>query len=114
MGKAKVIGNWMAHHKGLIFVVFFVVEISFLDRNSLLERYRVGSQKREIIAELDKYTQIYNANTRELHTLENNPGAIERIARERYFMKAADEDIYVVEYSGEDVSDNKIGNGEAQ
>ena len=114
MGKAKAIGTWMKHHKGLIFVVFFVVQISFLDHNSLLERYRVGRQKRELAAELEKYRQIYSADTRELHALENDPRAIERIARERYFMKAADEDVYVVEYSGDDAPDNTLGNGKTR
>ena len=38
----------------------------------------------------------------------------ERIARERYFMKAADEDVYVVEYSDGDASDKSYNDGQTQ
>ena len=39
---------------------------------------------------------MYNKDMRELRMLDRNPKAIEKIARERYFMKADDEDIFVL------------------
>ncbi|HRN15885.1 MAG TPA: septum formation initiator family protein, partial [Xylanibacter oryzae] len=46
--------------------------------------------------DIDKYNNMYNKDMRELRMLDRNPKAIEKIARERYFMKADDEDIFVL------------------
>ena len=107
-------GRWAGRHKCLIFVVFFVVEISFLDHNSLLCRYRTNRERAVLAAELERYRQACENDTRELHALETDSRAVERIARERYFMKAADEDVYVVEYSDGDASDKSYNDGQTQ
>ena len=46
--------------------------------------------------EINKYNAIYERDTRQLRMLQSNPTNIEKIARERYFMKADDEDIFVL------------------
>ena len=46
--------------------------------------------------EINKYNAIYERDTRQLRMLQSNPKNIEKIARERYFMKADDEDIFVL------------------
>ena len=46
--------------------------------------------------EISKYEAQHEADSRRLRELKRNPKAIEKIARERYFMKADDEDIYVL------------------
>ena len=107
-------GRWAGRHKCLIFVVFFVVEISFLDHNSLLCRNRTNRERAVLAAELERYRQSCENDTRELHALETDSRAVERIARERYFMKAADEDVYVVEYSDGDASDKSYNDGQTQ
>jgi cell division protein FtsB len=38
---------------------------------------------------------MYDRDTKTLKELEANPRAIEKVARERYFMKKPNEDIYV-------------------
>ena len=38
----------------------------------------------------------YERDTKQLHELESSPKAMERIARERYFMKKPNEDIYII------------------
>lgn len=108
MNKAKVTGNWLLSHKCIIFIVFFVVEIVFLDHNSLISRYRINKQKSELSAELQRYRQISNNANKQLKALEEDPTAIEKIARERYFMKTADEDVYIVEYPDQDGSKNSV------
>ena len=59
----------------------------------LLRRQEMASLK----AEIKRYTLQYEEDTRRLEELNNNPEAIEKIARERYLMKTEDEDIFIFE-----------------
>lgn len=106
MNKAKRTGNWILNHKCIVFLVFFVAEIGFFDHNSLLSRYRIHRQISEMTSELHRYCQITDNANKQLKDLAENPEAIEKIARERYFMKADDEDIYVLEYPDKDNGGN--------
>lgn len=47
-------------------------------------------------AEIDAYNAQYEKDEHMLKELQRNPKAITKIARERYFMKADDEDIFVL------------------
>ena len=64
--KWNEVGRMLNHYRYLIVVVVGVLIVGFVDDNSFM------------------------------HRLEYDPKAIEKIARERYFMKADDEDIYVL------------------
>ena len=46
--------------------------------------------------QIEMYKSRHEADSKLLRELRNDPKTIERIARERYFMKSADEDIYVL------------------
>ena len=46
--------------------------------------------------EIAKYKAINEADTKQLRDLRRNPRSVAKIARERYFMKADDEDIFVL------------------
>ena len=46
--------------------------------------------------EIEKYDNLNKKNQARIRELDGNPKAIEKIARERYFMKADDEDIFVL------------------
>ena len=50
----------------------------------------------EAKSELDTYVEQYKRDSVKLHALEANVKGVERVARERYFMKRANEDIYVL------------------
>lgn len=95
-GRLNGILGFIAHYKYLIVVVIGVLIVGLIDENSFLKRVqlelRISSLKREI----NKYTEQYEADSRQLNELKRHLKAIERIARERYFMKADDEDIYVL------------------
>ena len=46
--------------------------------------------------EIEVYNTRYQNDMRQIRELNHNPKAMERIARERYFMKHEDEDIFVL------------------
>ena len=50
----------------------------------------------ELEGEIEKYDNLNKKNQARIRELDGNPKAIEKIARERYFMKADDEDIFVL------------------
>jgi cell division protein FtsB len=47
-------------------------------------------------AEIEAYDESYREDSIKLSNLFTDPEAIEKIARERYFMKADNEDIFVL------------------
>ena len=82
--------------KYTVVVVLGVLIVGFLDENSVMSHLK--NQRR--IALLEEEIAEYNANFErdqaQIRELDRNPKAMEKIARERYFMKADDEDIFVL------------------
>ena len=83
--------NLLAHYKYLIVLVVGTLIVGVFDENSVLKRIQLDLQ-----AEIEKYNNQHEADSRQLNELRHHPQAIEKIARERYFMKADDEDIYIL------------------
>lgn len=87
----------ICRHKYLITLLIFGVIIIFLDENSLIRRLKLYHETNELHSEIDKYRTEFENSTRRLNELAVDSGAIEKVARERYFMKKPNEDIYVFE-----------------
>ena len=78
-------------------IVLFVALIGFIDENSLWERYQHKMQLAELREEIDRYTEMYERDSYKLQELNTNVDVLTEIARERYFMKMDDEDVFVIE-----------------
>jgi cell division protein FtsB len=48
------------------------------------------------MAEKERYNAEFRRDQAQIKELDRNPKAIEKIARERYFMKADNEDIFIL------------------
>ena len=72
-----------------------VVFIGFVDENSVWHHFKNQRQIGELQEEIKRHTDQYNKDRKQIKMLESNPKAIEKIARERYFMKEDNEDIFV-------------------
>lgn len=94
--KLASLWNILARYKYLITCVVGVVVVVFVDDNSLVRRLQYDLQIGQVKEEIRKYNLQDEQATKALHELRRDPKAIEKIARERYFMKADDEDIYVL------------------
>ncbi|MGN0068946.1 MAG: septum formation initiator family protein [Alloprevotella sp.] len=88
--------NFLSHYKYLIVVAVGVAIVGFLDENSFMRRMQLEMEISDLQAEVDAYNAQNEADMKQLHELRRNPNAIEKIARERYFMKEDDEDIFVL------------------
>lgn len=94
--KLSTILGFIAHYKYLITIVMGIVLVGFVDENSFLQRIKYSIRISELKEEIANYNKQTDAANDALRELSQNPRAIERIARERYFMKADDEDIFVL------------------
>ena len=101
MEKKKLLSilSAVARHKYLITIV-----IGFIDENSFMQRVKYDIQISGLKEEIKKYNAINDSANTQLEKLKRNPRYIEKIARERYFMKADDEDIFVI--STDNVNDD--------
>lgn len=76
--------------------MLFAVWMSFLDENSLLNRYEHKKQLAELRREIRHYKESYEHDTRYLKEMNTNPEVVVEIAREQYYMKKSDEDVFVL------------------
>ena len=97
MSKLMTLWNYIRRHKYLITVVAFLVIIVFLDENSLIQRAQHRQEINDLTTEIAKYRKQYEEDTERLKELTNSPEALEKISREKYFMKKPNEDIFIFE-----------------
>ena len=100
MKKLRTYLNRICHIQWLKYVVVVilgVVLVGFVDENSMWRHFRNSQYISELQTEIDRYTELYERDQARIHELDSDPTAIRKIARERYFMKADDEDIFVLE-----------------
>ena len=100
--KAFLLRVWHSlFFKYAIVTIVGVAIVGFLDENSFWSHFK----NMQRISELREETEKYNADNRRdqarIRELDRDPKAMEKIARERYFMKADDEDIFVLSDDGE-------------
>ena len=97
MSKLKTLWTYIRQHKYLITILVFLLIIVFLDENSLIQRSKHQREINALKTEIEKYRKQYEEDTEMLKELEENPEALEKIAREKYFMKKPNEDIFIFE-----------------
>lgn len=94
--KLQTVWAFIRNHKYACVTFAFLLIIGVVDENSLLSRYHNLKQIREMRAEIRNYTEKYEYDTERLNEMNTQPDAVKRIAREQYFMKTEDEDIFVI------------------
>ncbi len=87
-----------------------VLIVGFLDENSIWSHFKNKQRISDLEEEIAKYNADYERDQAQIRELNRNPKAMEKIARERYFMKADDEDIFVL--SDDDRSTNTFATNE--
>lgn len=97
MGKINTTWIFIRRYKYGICIVLFILIVGFLDTNSFWNRYKQKQEISSLRSEIRKYSDMYKSDSTKLKELQTNPEAIEKIARERYFMKAKSEDVYIFE-----------------
>ena len=96
MAKLNKAISVIGHYKYLIVCVLGVAYIGFLSENSLTKLVKLDMRLDDLKHEVEQYNKEDDYAKRALDELKNNPEAVEKVARERYFMKKADEDVFVL------------------
>lgn len=96
MGKLNTFWAYLRRHKYLITLVVGLLMVGVVDENSF--RKFIGNELRinELNAEIDEYAQQFERDSVQLSALLYGSKGVERVARERYLMKRANEDVYII------------------
>lgn len=80
-------------------LLFFAI-MGFLDKNSWMKRIEHKQEIYRLEKEIKKYEEQRDRDSELLKEISSNPKALEKVAREKYFMKKDNEDVYVFEGEG--------------
>ncbi len=88
----KIISN-----KYFIFLVFFVIWMTFFDENSYLNHAELDKEIDKLESSNDYYEKEITADAKIINNLKN-PDSLEKFAREEYKMKKKGEEIFLIEF----------------
>lgn len=94
----------MIANRYILVLIFFVIWILFLDNYSYLEHRVLNQEIDEIEDNIDYYKAEIKKDSASIKHLKNDD-RVEKFAREKYYMKRENEDIYIIEYEDNKKSD---------
>ena len=86
---AKINAYW------LVIIVFLVLTLTLGD-SSLYKRYTYDQKIRSWEKEIKHYQKEIEINSKKLNDLHTDKEGLERFAREEYFMKKPNEDVFII------------------
>lgn len=86
---AKINAYW------LVIIVFLVLTLTLGD-SSLYKRYTYNQKIRSLEKEIKHYQKEIEINSKKLNDLHTDKEGLERFAREEYFMKKPNEDVFII------------------
>lgn len=75
----------------------FCTWVLFFDKNDFFTQRQRHAELEELNQKIAYYQQQIAQTQQELRALDNDPSTLEKYAREKYFMKRPNEDIYVLQ-----------------
>lgn len=79
----------------IIITVAYLLWITFFDQSNLLQLYRLTQERKELRNELVFYRDQIQILQEKKNQLLGNPDKLETFAREQYYMKKDNEDVFV-------------------
>ncbi|MFC2115277.1 septum formation initiator family protein [Bacteroidota bacterium] len=83
-------------NKYLIAIMILLVWLLVFDRNSLIDRVKYIHSLHKLEDEKQYYIERIDEDSRRLTELKTDKDNLEKFAREQYFMKKENEDIFVI------------------
>ncbi len=96
MSRIKSFWRYLGRKRYVIVFLLGVFIVVFFDDNSILQHAQNRTIVRNLKEKIDEYNAQYEHDKAALKELQENSSAAMKIAREKYFMKADDEDIFVL------------------
>lgn len=88
--------GFLSRFKFAITIFLGLLLVGVVDENSFIKLIGYHYQIEDLKTNIKQYDAQYKDDTNKLRAMKCDPKAIARIARERYFMKADNEDIFVL------------------
>ena len=82
--------------KYFIASIAFGAWIVFFDRNDILTQLQRGKELNDLQLTKDNFTKKITLERKELNQLQTNPSVLEKYAREKYYMKRDNEDLFII------------------
>lgn len=95
MSSIQTVWDFIRRYKYFVVLAFFAIVVGFVDEDSFWDRHQRLLEIEALRNEMATYQNRYERDTKALEELENSREAVVRVAREQYFMKYSDEDVYV-------------------
>ena len=92
----KIIRN-----KYALSVIVFAVWISFFDRNDLITQWDRKQELQKLETSTSFYEKEIATTKKDLIDLNNKPAILEKFAREKYYLKRPNEDLFLVSDSSD-------------
>ena len=105
MSRLNSVFLFICRHKYMVVIFFIVLIVGFIDDNSFMHRFDRRNRMGQLRSEIEAYKAQYETADRQLREMDADPKAIEKMAREKYFMKRKGEDVFVIREAEEDASD---------
>ncbi len=84
-------------NKYFVALCVFLVWMFFFDTNTFTAQFNRKQQLSEMKAQKAYYLEEKETVTEELERMTNDNATLERFAREKYYMKKKNEDVFVIE-----------------
>ena len=88
------IPSWLKNRYAYSFIIF-VIWVSFIDHNNIITQYSYHAQLNVLEGEKEYFEAAILKTQKELFDLTENPATLEKFARENYFMKKKNEEVFV-------------------
>ncbi|QQL51344.1 FtsB family cell division protein [Mucilaginibacter ginkgonis] len=86
----------LVRNKYFLVTVAFAVWMIFFDKNDVYTQYQQHQQVNKLKQERDFYQKETERVSKDLEELTSDKARLEKFAREKYFMKKENEDVFVV------------------
>ena len=88
------IPTWLKNRYA-ISMLAFIIWVTFIDQNNILTQYSYHSELDILEGEKEYFEKAIKKTSKELYDLTENPATLEKFARENYFMKKENEEVFV-------------------
>lgn len=83
-------------NKYLIVFLSFAVFVTFFDEHNLIQRWKMSRKINQLHEELKFYQEEIKTTRQKKNELQSSDQNLEKFAREQYFMKKENEDIFII------------------
>lgn len=83
-------------NKYFITIVIFLIWLLFFDRNNIIEIAKNMKHLKQLEKDKQYYIERIEKDSERLEQLRTNDENLEKFARETYFMKKKDEDLFII------------------